>query len=52
MRGLSDHERDMRDLRILEMLDQGLKQCVIAQRLGMGAGSLSRRIKDLREAME
>ena len=49
MHQLSEHERDARDLKILSLLDEGLSQKQIAERLNCTRGSFQRLLKDIRE---
>jgi DNA-binding Lrp family transcriptional regulator len=48
MTRLTEHQRDDRDLRILEMLDEGATQAQCAERFGMSRGAIARMVRDIR----
>lgn len=49
MKRASEHERDQRDLKILQMLDQGIPQPEIAAALGISRGPIVRLVRDIRD---
>lgn len=51
-RGLSRRQLDERDLKALRLLDEGLTQTAVCERLGMFRGPLVRLLRDIRAEEE
>ncbi|MBA86117.1 MAG: hypothetical protein CML69_15495 [Rhodobacteraceae bacterium] len=49
MSRLSEHDRDQRDLRILELLDEGLTQAAAADATGVTRGLVAKLVSHIRE---
>lgn len=45
---MTHHERDMRDLRLLQLLDQGFTQDQACKHVGCSRGPLARLLADIR----
>ncbi len=45
---LSQHDRETRDLKALELLDTGMTQAAVCERLGMTRGPLVKMLREIR----